>query len=67
MGIGFVVAGPVQRAYITVLCEALGTSYGNVAVSVIVPTALLRRHASSPLLSKHGGRSPAVVYILVLV
>lgn len=50
-------------AYVTVLCEAFGAPYGDVTVSVIFPVALLRRHASYPLLSEHGGRRPAEVVV----
>lgn len=45
-----------QPAYVTVFCEALGASYGDVAVavSIFVPTPLLRRR--SPVLREHAGR-----------
>lgn len=44
----------LQEPYIAVFCEALGTSYGDVAVAIFVPAPLLRRR--SPVLREHAER-----------
>lgn len=41
------------KTFIAMLCEALGTSYGDIPI-LVVPTALLRRR--TPLLRKHDMR-----------
>lgn len=55
----------VLAAYIAMFCKALGASYGDVAISIVVPAAFLRRHRPS-LGGEHGGRSPTIMLASML-